>query len=106
MSEILKRFPLVHVEMQPGDAVLFHANLLHRSDQNHSQIPRWSMVCCYNSKSNAPYKESHHPGYTPLLRVDDSAIREMGVKGFSKETASAAWLQDASNQQNRTLPSK
>ena len=106
VSEILKRFPLVHLEMQPGDVVLFHANLLHRSDPNHSQNPRWSMICCYNSKSNAPYKESHHPDYTPLMRVDDSAIRKMGAKGFSEEPTGVAWLQDAPNQNDRTLPSK
>ena len=34
MGEILKRFPLQHVEMDPGDTLFFHCNLLHRSDQN------------------------------------------------------------------------
>ena len=31
-----QRFELVYVELDPGDAVFFHANLLHRSDQNRS----------------------------------------------------------------------
>ena len=66
VDEILKRLPLVHVEMEPGDALFFHANLLHRSDQNRSDKPRWSMICCYNAARNDPYKESHHPRYTPL----------------------------------------
>ncbi len=48
VAEILQRLELVHVEMSPGDVVFFHANTLHRSDQNRSQQPRWSMICSYN----------------------------------------------------------
>ena len=57
--------------MEPGDALFFHCNLLHRSDQNRSEHPRWSMICCYNAARNDPYKESHHPRYTPLRKVPD-----------------------------------
>ncbi len=77
---MLKRLDLVYVEMEPGDTLFFHANLLHRSDQNHSDHPRWSMICCYNAKSNDPYKESHHPRYTPLTPVPDSAIIDAGER--------------------------
>jgi ectoine hydroxylase len=31
------------------------------------------MICCYNARSNDPYLESHHPRYTPLVKVPDSA---------------------------------
>lgn len=82
VAEILKRMELVYVEMDPGDVLFFHSNLLHRSDQNRSESPRWSMICCYNAKSNDPYKESHHPRYTPLDRMDDSMIKEVGIKRF------------------------
>src|SRR3954464_13749553 len=34
VNEVLKRLPLVYVEMEPGDTLFFHANMLHRSDQN------------------------------------------------------------------------
>src|SRR3954467_13129027 len=34
VREAEKRLPLVYVEMDPGDVLFFHANLLHRSDQN------------------------------------------------------------------------
>ena len=61
VDEVLKRLPLVYVAMEPGDALVFHANLLHRSDRNASEHPRWSMICCYNAKHNDPYKDSHHP---------------------------------------------
>lgn len=91
VEEVLKRLPLVHVEMEPGDALFFHANLLHRSDQNRSPNPRWSMICCYNAKHNDPYKESHHPRYTPLEKVDDNAIREVGIKRF-EDAGDVSWL--------------
>ena len=93
VDEILKRLELVYVEMEPGDALYFHANLLHRSDQNHSDNPRWSMICCYNAKSNDPFKESHHPRYTPLSKVPDSEIVKAGERRFSGSAdESASWL--------------
>ena len=92
VAEILKRNELVYVEMQPGDVLFFHSNLLHRSDQNRSEHPRWSMICCYNARSNDPYKESHHPRYTPLERLPDSAINEIGVKRFADDVSDVSWL--------------
>ena len=77
--------------MEPGRRFFFHANLLHRSDQNQSDKPRWSMICCYNAARNDPYKESHHPRYTPLAKVPDTAILEAGLKRF-QESEEAAWL--------------
>jgi hypothetical protein len=92
VGEVLKRLPVVHVEMNPGDALFFHPNLLHRSDRNSSEQPRWSMICCYNSRHNDPYKEAHHPRYTPLTKVDDRMIREVGIKRFVDDTSDVAWL--------------
>jgi ectoine hydroxylase len=90
VNACLERLELVYCEMEPGDAIFFHSNLLHRSDQNRSDHSRWSMVCCYNTRSNDPYKTSHHPGYTPLQKVDDSMIKQVGAKAF--ETGGQAWL--------------
>ena len=81
VNACLEQMELVHCEMEPGDAIFFHSNLLHRSDQNKSEHSRWAMVCCYNTRSNDPYKESHHPGYTPLEKVDDSMIKKVGAQG-------------------------
>jgi len=44
VNEILKRMELVLAEMEPSDTLFFHCNLLHRSDQNRSEKPRWSMI--------------------------------------------------------------
>ncbi len=92
VKEILKRLELVYVVMEPGDTVFFHANTLHRSDQNRSKNPRWSMICCYNSARNNPYKESHHPRYTALTKVPDSKIREYGLKRFAGSESEGVWL--------------
>jgi ectoine hydroxylase-related dioxygenase (phytanoyl-CoA dioxygenase family) len=72
----LTRHELVYVEAQPGDALFFDCNLLHRSDQNHSDDPRWSLICCYNAARNDPYKAQKHAAYTPLEKVGDDAIRQ------------------------------
>jgi len=105
VEEVLKRLPLVHVEMAPGDALYFHPNLLHRSDQNLSDKPRWSMICCYNAARNDPYKESHHPRYTPLEKVPDAAILEAGTRRFADTTADVAWLEDKKDHSAVSLPS-
>tara|TARA_B100001029_G_scaffold103594_1_gene85343 strand:+ start:415 stop:1230 length:816 start_codon:yes stop_codon:yes gene_type:complete len=61
---------------EPGDALFFHSNLLHRSDANNSDKSRRSLICCYNTKNNNPYKEHHHPRYTPLIKVPDNEVMD------------------------------
>jgi ectoine hydroxylase-related dioxygenase (phytanoyl-CoA dioxygenase family) len=85
VKEAAKVMKLVYVELDPGDTLFFHSNLLHRSDQNTSEHPRWSLICCYNTKHNDPYKESHHPRYAPLEKLPDTAIKEMSAKLFESE---------------------
>jgi ectoine hydroxylase-related dioxygenase (phytanoyl-CoA dioxygenase family) len=92
VNEALKRLELVYCEMNLGDAVFFHCNTLHRSDQNRSENPRWSLICCYNARRNDPYKESHHPRYTFLEKVDDDAIRRVGMKRFADDSSDVAFL--------------
>ena len=74
----VQRMKVVHLELEPGSAVFFHCNLLHRSDQNTSDQPRWAFICCYNTKRNDPYKESEHPRYEPLEAWPDKLIAETG----------------------------
>jgi ectoine hydroxylase len=103
VAEIQKRLALVYVEMKPGDTLFFHCNLLHRSDQNRSDNPRWSMICCYNAARNDPYKESHHPRYTPLEQVPDSAIKAAGLKRFSDPHTDVAWMDPEKDVSARSL---
>lgn len=46
-----------YVEMQPGDALVFHCNLLHRSDANTSESPRWGYIASYNTVRNQPFRQ-------------------------------------------------
>ncbi|MEW6157716.1 MAG: phytanoyl-CoA dioxygenase family protein, partial [Verrucomicrobiota bacterium] len=85
-DQAMKVLELVYGEMSPGDALFFHCNTLHRSDQNKSPNPRWSLLCCYNTRRNNPYKASHHPFYEPLVKVPDAALKEMGAKLFAEST--------------------
>jgi ectoine hydroxylase len=82
-----ERLELIYVEMSPGDALFFHANTLHRSDQNRSQDDRWALICCYNARRNSPYKAGRHPSYTPISVVEDDAVKQAGLKRFAADTA-------------------
>lgn len=80
VNAALERLELAYIEAEPGDALFFHCNLLHRSDQNTSPNPRWSLICCYNAARNDPYKDSRHPRYSPLAKVGAGAIKEWAAK--------------------------
>lgn len=80
VEEAKKRLDLVYCEMEPGTALFFHGNTLHTSEANLSDLPRWGLICCYNSRHNDPYKEHHHPRYTPLEKLPDSAVKSIGAK--------------------------
>jgi len=73
----LEQLELVHVKLEPGSAVIFHSNVLHRSDQNKSENPRWAFICCYNTKKNNPYRQVRHPQYSPLDRINDEEVLEI-----------------------------
>ena len=72
--------PIEYAEMEPGDGLFFHSNVLHRSDQNRSKNRRWTVLMCYNAARNDPYLEHHHPRYTPLAKVEDSEVKNAGLK--------------------------
>jgi ectoine hydroxylase-related dioxygenase (phytanoyl-CoA dioxygenase family) len=80
VDEMLKTLELVYCEMEPGDGLFFHSNVMHRSDQNRSPNRRWTVLFCYNAARNNPYREHHHPQYTPLSKVNDDAIKIAGVR--------------------------
>ncbi len=64
-----KRFDMVYVEMEPGDALIFHCNLLHRSDANKSDLPRWGYICSYNTVENAPFKKVREYGNYQQMKI-------------------------------------
>jgi ectoine hydroxylase-related dioxygenase (phytanoyl-CoA dioxygenase family) len=72
----LKTMEHAYVELSAGDALFFHSNLLHRSEANLSEKPRWSLISVYNRSSNVPYNEPSQSSTIPLQVVEDEAMME------------------------------
>jgi len=90
---------VIYAELQPGDALFFHSNLLHSSGQNTSENPRWSIISAYNLVQNKPYKDVQPSAYTPLEVVGDDQILSVGARGI---TASADFLDKAARRYQET----
>ncbi|MGI9410829.1 MAG: phytanoyl-CoA dioxygenase family protein [Hyphomicrobiaceae bacterium] len=98
LPHILATHEVVDCILEPGDAVVFHCNTLHRSDQNRSENRRWTFLCCYNAVSNDTFKKDDDRYYVPLDKVDDSAIKAAGLKFSSDDQehfASKPYVPDA-----------
>ena len=83
VNNALKTMDLVYVEIEPGDALFFHSNILHRSEANLSDHPRWSIISCYASQSNLAYNENSTSWKTPIALVPDNAITEWESSSLS-----------------------
>jgi len=85
----LQTMDLVYVELEAGDILFFHSNLLHRSEANLSDKPRWSMISCYNRASNIGYNNaaSSSSSITPIAVVPDEALLTWNAAGLSEEGA-------------------
>ena len=78
----LKTMELVYVEIKAGDALFFHSNLLHRSEGNLSDKPRWSLISVYNRSANIPYNEPSQSSTVPLQAVPDEALMTWETEGI------------------------
>ncbi len=76
VKEILARVEPEPFEGLPGDVLFFHCNTLHGSAPNLSDVPRHLLLVAYNTRHNEPYRAHHHPGYHPIDKLPDSAIKE------------------------------
>jgi len=68
LNAALQRFPLLYVEMEPGDALIFDCNLLHRSDANTSDMPRWGYIASYNAVENEPFRKVRDYGHFQVMK--------------------------------------
>lgn len=91
----LKKLDLVYVEIKPGDALIFHPNLLHRSEANLSDKSRWSIISVYNRQTNASYLNDAPSSIIPVEVVPDDSLLSEDAVGFKDD--SAAFL-DKSNE--------
>jgi ectoine hydroxylase-related dioxygenase (phytanoyl-CoA dioxygenase family) len=76
VDHCLQTMEHIYVELQPGDALFFHSNLLHRSEGNLSDRPRWSLISCYNSLSNPAYNDDSASWKEPVQVVTDEMLLE------------------------------
>jgi ectoine hydroxylase-related dioxygenase (phytanoyl-CoA dioxygenase family) len=91
VTALMERLELVYAEMNPGDAMFFHGNTLHRSDPNLSENPRWTLIGCYNTKHNDPYKQpSGHPAYHKLNKIEDTQVKVLARSYWEKAMAGKA----------------
>ena len=74
--ELEKRHEKVYIEADKGDVLFFHSNLLHSSDANKSDYSRRTLIVCFNTKTNNPYKEIAHSSYEPLIKSSYDSILE------------------------------
>ncbi|MGZ8549885.1 MAG: phytanoyl-CoA dioxygenase family protein, partial [Chitinophagaceae bacterium] len=84
VENALKTMEHVYVEIQPGEALFFHSNLLHRSEANTSDKPRWSIISCYNSLSNPAYNDESTSWKEPVQIVADDALMAASAMGASE----------------------
>ncbi|GAB3892201.1 phytanoyl-CoA dioxygenase family protein [Larkinella knui] len=85
----LETMDRVFVELKAGDVLFFHSNILHRSEANLSDKPRWSMISCYNRQSNMGYNESSSSSasITPIAVVPNEALLTWDATGLVEEGA-------------------
>lgn len=84
VNNALKTMELLYCDLEPGDALFFHPNLLHRSEANLSDRPRWSIIACYASQSNLAYNETSTSWHTPVDVVPDEAILTWQANSLSQ----------------------
>lgn len=76
VEQVMKKLERVDVEMNPGDALFFHGNLLHSSGKNGSDQSRNVLLSCYNRADNAPYMDLPGNGHTLFETLPDEAVMQ------------------------------
>ena len=75
---------LVYAELNPGDGLIFHSNILHRSEANLSDKSRWSLISVYNRQSNVPYNEKSTACLVALESVPDDFLLQTDATGLNQ----------------------
>ena len=55
-----------------GDTMIFHANIVHKSNANNSDRRRWALLISYNTKENESSIKHHHASYEKIDVVRSS----------------------------------
>jgi ectoine hydroxylase-related dioxygenase (phytanoyl-CoA dioxygenase family) len=92
VEDSLKHLDLVYCEMEPGTALFFHGNMLHRSDANHSPDPRWSFISCYATMGNVSVNGSktHVTNRDSFTKAGDAEVKTVGRRQWEAMSAGTA----------------
>jgi ectoine hydroxylase-related dioxygenase (phytanoyl-CoA dioxygenase family) len=74
VEQALEMMKLIFVELKPGDVLIFHSNIFHRSEANLSDRARWSFISAYSRVSNVPKLEKSTSCITPISVVSDDKL--------------------------------
>ena len=86
LEPALDLFDLVHCELNAGDMLFTHSNLLHASSPNDSDDWRRSMIIAYNSEDNNPItSETIIPAFSAIPVLEDSELASFGVVTHSSD---------------------
>ena len=71
VSKVLSETDPVFIEGQPGDIVLFAPEIMHGSEENHSDVDRMYLMFIYNRSDNLPIaSEVKREHMTPYVNYD------------------------------------
>ena len=73
VNRVAEMYGITYVELEPGDTLFFHSNILHRSEANLSDRSRWSLISAYNRASNKP-TDKNTSSFTPIEMDSDEFI--------------------------------
>ena len=105
-----EHFPSTPLELEPGDVCFTHSCILHGSEPNDSDKPRWNMVVGYNGESNEPRprimsdnfgtggtsgdgSKSIKPPFNKLARVPQGTIEKLGLQLLNPGRPASDFLQ-------------
>lgn len=86
VNQALEIMEHMYVELNPGDVLIFHSNIFHRSEANLSDKPRWSFISAYNRIGNVPKLEKSTACITPIETVADDMLLNDHVNHISAGT--------------------
>ena len=85
VNNALKTMEVEYIELDAGDAIFFHSNLLHCSSANLSDRTRQSLISCYCSETNLAYNEQSVSWHTPVIVVENEAILQREAQSLSAQ---------------------
>ena len=74
VDAVRERLPTVECEMQPGDVLFFHGNLLHASGPNVSLHSRNVLISCYSRADNAPHVGAEKQHHSHIDKLPDEEL--------------------------------